>query len=910
MALVLIDGNTQTGGATVQSSTRKMLLNDPSVATALYVRFSPVVPAYSQSTDDLATWPAATNGSAVAGTLQFDAYYRRWDDRSADNIVDLFYDGDAISDGLFHIQLNLDTMTFGSEHWITGGVIGHPSIEGMSGVRALSGRLYSSGGGTFFYPAQVWYSDDEGDNWTGPIAVAFVEDDSGDYCTLWPDYSSADPHDISGIFWDASASQISVKQLDASVPSIAETVIASSMTASATQTNISSAVAENGHIRVAAFDGANPGTLKTWDVYGATVTAKTNVLTSVADVSCVAIQILDEFDWTVIFYQRDGAIYYQISRDQMATWDGEVFYGDAEDNDYISIQADPRPAVSSIAAMFYEDSSRDLWTVAPAVPLDDAVLQYRLMLAEVAEPDIPTLNITPHNADENRVTLVKFERGKSRAVLGEPPAAGQMSAIIENPALGRYGLDEPTPGLAMRLNKKYTPLEDWYHMCQVNLIQPRHTMANRRFLTTVEAVGYGPLTKLANKRVSTALYKDIPVGTAVGHLLDAAGFPSFMRDIDTGEVILRYFWVNDEDAMTVLNRLTNSEGITAEYLERGDGTLCWRGRNARYTDTESANIQFTFTSEGAEPRLTDFEYFPGGNEVVNYASHERIVRADDTGTTTVWEDAGGAAGVGNYILLPNEEFVLLAVGEQPFFDAIVPVLNTDYEVGLGTVTVALERTSGQRTKITFTAGAGGATIGGVGADNIKLRATTTIVGFAGFDGIFYESSKVDASVSIARHGVKPWTGEMSKEMNWYDMRDNLDAIVTYKQNPVGRVKFGLFAPGSATRNEAMAKLDLGYRVRLIEPDFDFDGELWIEHMSHEVRAPAGPVTGPEVGYERMDYECSVISVAVGSDGTGLGEDNPFDSIDNGSSELPTTGLNDQGVAARGMFAGVFFGAGP
>ena len=498
--------------------------------------------------------------------------------------------------------------------------------------------------------------------------------------------------------------------------------------------------------------------------------------------------------------------------------------------------------------------------------------QYRLMLAAAADPNTPVTNITSHSEGAAGGVLVRYERGVQRAVLGEPPAAGAMSVTLLNEDMARYALDAPAPGLALRLNKMVS--STWYPMAQANIDDPVHDLDG--FRPIVRLQGFGSLAKLANRRVSTALYTNITTGTAIGHLLDAAGFPSVLRDLDTGVVTLRYWWCNDEDALTALQKLINSEGITAELYEQGDGTLRFRDRAARYTETRSTVTQSTLTSQGATPQLSDFQYITGGREVINYASHERIARHDDTATTVVWQDDNGN---GDYIIAPNDTLVFIAVADEPFFDAIVPVLNVDYEVGLGSVVVTLERDSGQRTRITFTAGVNGATIGGAGANTgITLRATATLAPYT-----FVEESSVDAIASIVTYGLRAWTGEMSKELEWWDMRDNLDAVVTWKQAPRGRVRVRVSAHSSAAANLAVAARDIGDRVRITNQNHDFDGYGWIMRIEHEVHAPASlaEATGSlQVGAEYSTYECLLISVEAGSGGTGVSTTNPYDAINN------------------------------
>jgi hypothetical protein len=65
---------------------------------------------------------------------------------------------------------------------------------------------------------------------------------------------------------------------------------------------------------------------------------------------------------------------------------------------------------------------------------------------------------------------------------------------------------------------------------------------------STEIPSIGTLSRLVGQRVSTALYETITVDVAIGHLLDAAGWPAGERVIAVSTTVLEWWWVDNADA--------------------------------------------------------------------------------------------------------------------------------------------------------------------------------------------------------------------------------------------------------------------------------------------------------------------------------------------------------------------------
>lgn len=718
----------------------------------------------------------------------------------------------------------------------------------------------------------AWKSTNGGVSFTS-IANPF-ESNAGDL-VLGACPNTGDDNDAAILFWDISADAVSVKMYDDSANTWTETAISSSMidTAGGAERDwkehwSASTRLSDGHTLLAAWNQVdNAGAdLQTWDltlasIAAPTVTAKTNVVSNLAESGGVSLFIDQVTDDVYAAYCKGGTwqattdVVYRKSTDDMGTWGAEVAIStDAADDNRAVFAGAMGTAVygGHFHPMWLRGA--DAWIGGSGVELTPTVHgAFVLMLAQEADKDTPVLDITAHNAANPGSTLTKVERGRERAVLGEPPRAGAASTWLANYKMQRYDVEHPLPGLALRLNKFVDEVE--YNLWTGDLDVPKHAMTDWRDGVSLKA--FGRMARLAGRKVTTALYEDILVGDAIDVVLDAAGIPDALRDISPGTVTLNFFWATEEDAKTLIEKLVMTEGITADWCEDGLGRFVFRDRNARYTDTRSAVVQNVLETSysASRPWLSGFDYESGYREVVNQAKHIRKTRLEDVSPSVVWSEAA------NYLLVPDQSITIYATNSEPFKDAITPVLGTDYTVAWGDVTVTLDQTSGSRVGMTFTAGALGAAFGYDGSTVTAMQLRATSIPQLGTDIV--EQNTIPATDSIIQYGLKPWTGEMWPDVEWFVIRDNLDAIVAWKQTPRGRITVTVEASLGDDENLLTAARKLGDRLEIIESELGVDAECWIERVEHEIRAPQRHIA---------TYECSVIHADITA--------NPYDSIDN------------------------------
>ncbi len=238
---------------------------------------------------------------------------------------------------------------------------------------------------------------------------------------------------------------------------------------------------------------------------------------------------------------------------------------------------------------------------------------------------------------------------------------------------------------------------------------------------SVPATCIDPLGRLRGVSVTTALYRGIRTGDAIGILLDAVGWPVTARDLDLGATVMPYWWLDETDAFDALMALADSEGPSALVTADPLGRLVFRDRHHRLPRFESLNVQATWRSSGTEPVISDpVTYNHGWSEIINSVSVEVPLRTIAPELSAVWSTQG-------IITIPaGTPLQIIAHANSPFIDAVVPEQDVDYVLLSGTLSVSLSRTSGQSTTITLTA-AGSAVIQDLTLRAYAIQSTSVIV---------------------------------------------------------------------------------------------------------------------------------------------------------------------------------------
>jgi hypothetical protein len=418
---------------------------------------------------------------------------------------------------------------------------------------------------------------------------------------------------------------------------------------------------------------------------------------------------------------------------------------------------------------------------------------------------------------------IKAVRGRDQIRSLAPPMAGSASCEVDNQTK-RYSPEYVAgalygnllPGRRVQIEAIYAAVT--YYLWTGYLDDLPQYPDRSRLSVGLPAIG--PLSKLANQQISTALYSSIATGTAIGHVLDAVGWPAGDRVIDTGNTTLDWWWLNNTDAISALRSLLASEGPGAAIYEDGLGRIVFEDRGYRRTTARSITSQETFSDTGAQPTFgKSFAYNPELKNVFNLITITIKTRTAKA-SAAVWS-------LGNNLTLAvGEVRAILATASDPFTNAITPVSPTDYTASAGSLaSVVLSRTSGTSTVITLTAGASGATLTG-----LQLRAQTVTV-----DNTTQVNSTLDTSASIAKYGRRVYNAITLDEVPFITAQDLTNAVVALYQEPRPTVKIQL-DNGHADRLVQSLTREISDRITIIEPQTGLSADFFIEQIAHEVVA--------------------------------------------------------------------------
>lgn len=287
---------------------------------------------WSKSTDGGLTWskPVILDGGCTA----ISVWYDRWSDVAGDKIH-IAWTVNDLDDTLYQ---NMNTASADALSAVTTIFAGaSTSVNGtLSIARARGGNLFCYTKIDVDTEGVFARSTDVGAVWatrTLPEAIA-----TADLMILAPGFA-ADNQDIIGIFWDASANEVSRYVHDDSANTWAETSIALLMVENAgINSNFSVEVdLANSRLLLVAWSGTDVllANLLCWTVTEGAITAKANVVTGSIDDQALCAICMDPISgyWYVAYAGKtDGSetwltgvnIYYRVSRDAGTTWSAEL----------------------------------------------------------------------------------------------------------------------------------------------------------------------------------------------------------------------------------------------------------------------------------------------------------------------------------------------------------------------------------------------------------------------------------------------------------------------------------------------------------------------------------------------------------------------------------------------------------
>jgi hypothetical protein len=328
----------------------------------------------------------------------------------------------------------------------------------------------------------------------------------------------------------------------------------------------------------------------------------------------------------------------------------------------------------------------------------------------------PGDDVTSRTLDGRTPLVIRYGRDQARAL--SPTSPGEVNLELNNISRD-YSPENSSSPLAGRV----LPGRDVY--IKATLAGTDYAIFNGQLddftvkpnleERSIDVVCLDALGRLRGVEVSTELYSGIRTGEAIGRLLDAAGWSATARDLDVGATVMPWWWADAEDCFDAVMKLVASEGPPALITSDGNGNVVFRDRHHRLLHSASLTVQSTWRSSGSVgPVLsTPAVYNHGWKEIVNVLDFEVPLRRPADPPSVVWNSQDRIS------LAAGETVTLTARSSDPFYNAIVPVQDTDYTLVSGAPQISLTRSSGQSTTVTILAVGVAAII-----DGLQVRATT------------------------------------------------------------------------------------------------------------------------------------------------------------------------------------------
>lgn len=416
-----------------------------------------------------------------------------------------------------------------------------------------------------------------------------------------------------------------------------------------------------------------------------------------------------------------------------------------------------------------------------------------------------------------------------------PMAAGKLTFALLN-VDRRYAPENPSPPLsgAVRVGRSVRWQVDMYGTVTTLFEGPLDEVAPQagRTQARVDFSALDGFRTKNNTNVSTPVYSTIRTGQAIAVVLDACAWPADKRDLDPGSTIISHWWAEDAAAPDAINALVDSEGPPAMFFVQG-GVAVFRDRHHRLLDPRATTTQASYCVTGiamgcpdpaASPCPTGsygytdpFEYEHGMGDITNVAAFAVPRRTPTPDLAQVWSDD---------TVYPIEDgetvFIQAVSSEDPFVDAVPPVQDTDFDLAVGVVTVALTRTSGQSTTILITAVGGPARV-----LNVKLRARPLTVTRT------MKVSATDAG-SVTEFGEQRWPGEIPWATDPYTAQALAEIIVGRGGQPRPTMSIRVAAGNDATLAEVVSR-QISDRLTVRNDEHWFNGDVHVEYISHSVK---------------------------------------------------------------------------
>lgn len=299
---------------------------------------------YSKTTDGGATWGAAVTINSATTIVAYDVWYDQWTPSDTGALIHTWY-FDVTNDIVRWKSLNTASDTQGTERVVFTGasaVAGRGAF--VSGAKTRSGYLYCAYDIDAGAEKGLHRSTDSGTTWSASLSATFVEA-TLDTCKMYPASGTGDNNDCWAIYYDASATALTLKLWDSSAATATESATIQTHTDGATdltgQFGFDASVRHSdGHLIMATLTQRDVAASahQVYDITDtSTITTKTAIQASTDDHYYPQVFIDQNTDAIYVSYngKRDGSevmdtttkVYYTKSTDGGSTWSaGDTAY--------------------------------------------------------------------------------------------------------------------------------------------------------------------------------------------------------------------------------------------------------------------------------------------------------------------------------------------------------------------------------------------------------------------------------------------------------------------------------------------------------------------------------------------------------------------------------------------------------
>jgi hypothetical protein len=428
-------------------------------------------------------------------------------------------------------------------------------------------------------------------------------------------------------------------------------------------------------------------------------------------------------------------------------------------------------------------------------------------------------DVTSRSLDGRTPLLVRYGRDQARAL--SPTSPGEVNLELNN-----ISRDYSPENLSSPLAGRVLPGRDVYIKAalagtdypifngQLDDFTVKPNLEER----SIDVVCLDALGRLRGVEVSTELYSGIRTGEAIGRLLDAAGWSASARDLDVGATVMPWWWADAEDCFDAVMKLVASEGPPALITSDGNGNVVFRDRHHRLLRSASLTVQSTWRSSGSvEPVLsTPAVYNHGWKEIVNVLDFEVPLRRPADPPSVVWNSQDRIS------LAVGETVTLTARSSDPFYNAIVPVQDTDYTLVSGAPQITLTKLSGQSTTVTILAVGVAAIIDGLQVRATTVPTVTTVVVHA------------EDSTSIAAYGRRSAPDALVPVWaSVFDAQAIQELILARRADRVPTISVTLVNANN-TRLVQQLTRNLSDLVHVVLTQIGLDADCFIEQIQHQI----------------------------------------------------------------------------